>query len=172
VSAERDNETALRLAELEPGALPLPVFLEVARLTVTPVVEFMPLRTSPRGVEVLLLEREESDPVWGGLLHTPGTVVRASDSEGSFTDASARLVDGELAGTRLAGEPVFVETLLHRVRRGTELAHVYYVEVAGSPARGVFEQVASLPERVVESQRAFIVRAAACYAAALPRSAR
>ena len=83
------------LRELEPGQLPLDIFLEVAKLTVTPILEVVPLRLKSDKVQVLLFEREKSDPIWGGKLHTPGTIIRASDRGGNLEDAFKRVLGGK-----------------------------------------------------------------------------
>lgn len=159
-----DIEQAVHLlAQLEPGKLPLGIFLEIARLTVTAIVEIVPLRTSKDGkIHVLLIEREADDPVWGGMLHTPGTVVRASDNPGSNDDAFSRILDGELKGAAVS-EPVFVESILHRVKRGMEQAQIYYAEVVGEPVVGQFYDVDSLPKNIVDSQLEFISHAVSAY---------
>ena len=60
----------------------------------------VPLRLNISGnIEVLLTKREASDPVWGGMLHTPGTVMRASDQKPNNEDALSRIIDGELSDT-------------------------------------------------------------------------
>src|SRR5207248_4789571 len=67
------------LSKLQPGRLPLDVFLEVARLTVTPVIEIVPICRQDGILRVLLMKRSDDDPIWAGLWHTPGTVIRAFD---------------------------------------------------------------------------------------------
>lgn len=156
-----EQSAASYLATLTPGKLPLSIFIEVARLTVTPIIELVPLRHRETGLEVLLLERPEDDPIWAGQLHTPGTVVRASDRKGSFAEAFDRLLEGELAGAERLGDPVFVTTRFHDVQRGAELAHIYTVELAESGEAGSFYPVKALPSRLVASQKEFILEAAA-----------
>jgi len=148
------------LSQLRPGFLPQPVFIEVARLTVTPVVEVVPLRSARFGPQVLLLERDQKDPTWPGMLHTPGSVVRATDREGSYTDALSRILLDELHAIATKSNPRFVGNFLHKVRRGMESAIVYYVEIAGEPRTGDFYDISSLPPNVVDTQLGFIEAAA------------
>ncbi|MBI5466905.1 MAG: hypothetical protein HY975_01670 [Candidatus Kerfeldbacteria bacterium] len=161
-SPEDESRVVEFLHKLEPGKLPFNVFHAVAGITVTPIIEVVPLRRHNGTIEVLLFTREASDPVWGGLLHTPGTVVRASDRQGSFADAFDRILKGEMAGVSVIGQPTFVETRFHQVKRGRELAMVYWVTVAeAGHGRGSWYQVEALPATIVDTQREFIATAAA-----------
>jgi hypothetical protein len=149
-------EAAQLLSELEPGWLPEPIFQAVARLVVLPIVEVVPLRRADTGeIEILLLERRADDPVWPGMLHTPGTVVRASDSPGSFDDALGRILDDEL-GNIGASEPVWVKNILHHSGRGMEASQIYWIEVEGEPKVGTYYRSSQLPERLVQTQLDFI----------------
>lgn len=144
------------LKSLKPGVLPLELFIEFTRLVTTPVVEIVPLRLNSQGqVEVLMTVREASDPIWGGLYHTTGTVIRSTDTPGSFADAFNRLRNGELKGTQTT-EPVFVTSILRKVKRGTEVAMVHWVEVIGKPTVGEFFTVENLPENIVDTQKPLI----------------
>lgn len=144
------------LQQLTPGSLPLPVFIEVARLTVTPILEVVPLRLHDGTIEVLLLERENTDPVWGGQLHTPGTVIRASDTPGDLHDAFERITHGELGGCAFTGTPTYVETVFHQVKRGRELAMIHWIEVTGEVSVGKWYPVGGLPATIVSTQIPFI----------------
>jgi hypothetical protein len=130
---------------------------------VTPIVEIVPMRVSREGkIQVLLVEREISDPIWGGMLHTPGTVIRASDTRANNADAFERILEGELSNVP-ASKPVFVENVFHEVKRGKEQVQVYYVEVTGEPVSGRFYDADALPENVVDSQLGFISHAVASF---------
>lgn len=156
------NQVIDFLRGLKPGQLPPELFYTIASLTVTPILEIVPLRRAANGtVEVLLFKREASDPIWGGLLHTPGTVIRASDQPGTFNDAFRRLLSGEMAGINTGNQPQFVETIFHQVKRGRELAMIYWVSVAGeATGSGTWYPLTGLPDQLVDSQRSFIERAA------------
>jgi hypothetical protein len=153
--------TAARiLSKLRPGLLPLPIFLETMRLTVSSIVEVVPLRKRGDSVQVLLTKRKDDDPNWPGMFHTPGTVVRPTDEEGSYTSAFERILGGELASVELAGEPQYVGSVFHKVKRGMEDAKVFFVEVNGEPTTGTFHDVSALPDNVVDTQIDFIQMAA------------
>jgi len=157
---EEIEVAARTLSKLRPGFLPLSIFLETTRLTVSSIVEVVPLRKNGDSVQVLLTKREDDDPNWPGMLHTPGTVVRPTDEEGSYASAFGRILGGELASVELAGEPQYVDSVLHKVKRGMEDAKVFFVEVKGEPTTGEFHDVAALPDNVVDTQIDFIYRAA------------
>jgi len=151
------------LSRLQPGKIPVEVFIQIARLTVLPILEVVPVRLGQDGrPQVLLTERDASDPIWGGMLHTPGTVLRPSDVEGSNTGAFGRILKDELNGLEV-GEPVRVESIFHKVKRGTEQAEVYYVEVYGELQNGQFYDADNLPANVVDTQLDFIRNAVASY---------
>lgn len=159
-----DQKMLVRLLkQLEPGFLPYEIFEQVARLAALSIIEFVPLRTGKDGkVEVLLLERAPDDPIWPGMVHSPGTVIRPGDTEGTMYKAFERIVKDELNGTAISN-PYYVGSLLHKSRRGTEHAQIYWVEVLGEPRVGTFYPVDELPDNLVESQPKFIKLAAKSY---------
>lgn len=146
------------LAKLEPGLLPLDIFLQVARLCVTTTVEMVPLRHNlDNGKdEVLLVRRESDDPIWPNMLHIPGTVLRSTDRQGDYSDAFKRIFDGELGGVKTDGEPVFIRNAFQQVKRGRELALVHYVELSEQPPNGQFYATDELPEDLVDHQLTYI----------------
>ena len=148
------------LKELEAGFLPYEVFVQIARLVVLSIIEFVPLRLNEDGgIEVLLLSRGKDDPIWPNELHVPGTVIRPTDTEGSIYQAFDRILKDELKGTKVS-DPHYVGSNLHKSKRGLEQAQVYWVEVLGEPREGKFYPVADLPEDLMKSQRNFIKQAA------------
>jgi ADP-ribose pyrophosphatase YjhB (NUDIX family) len=140
------------LKKLEPGFLPLPIFHQVTRLTTTPIVEFVPLRQNDNKIEVLLLKRPNNDPVWPGMLHTPGTVIRATDS---LEVAFKRILTKELGGASIE-QPSFVTHILHHSGRGMELSLIYWIELTESMSDGVFYDSDEMPDLLVQSQLDFI----------------
>ncbi len=161
---EAEIETVTQiLSKLQPGRLPFTIFHEFARLGVLPIVEVVPLRLSPAGqIEILLLERDADDPVWPGQLHVPGTVVQASDTEISYSNAFSRIFQGELQ-LAAAPNPVFVQNILHHSGRGMESSQIYWAEITGTPKAGRFYDTEQLPENLVQSQLDFIPQAIAAF---------
>jgi len=150
------------LKKLEPGFLPYPVFEQVARLVALPILELVPYRMANGQLEILLLERPANDRFWPNALHTPGTVIRASDLNAQthgLEAAFTRLVRDELGDVRL-GAPQFVASLLHESKRGTEQAQVYCAELLEEPKVGKLFAVSELPENLIAQQHDFIQRVA------------
>ncbi len=166
-----DNEIkqiATALAKLRPGFLPYPIFEQIARIVALPVVEFIPLRLGQHGqIEVLLIKRSDKDPLFAGLMHTPGTVVRADDETKGETHAHTafeRLLREELAGVTVSA-PEYVGSIFHTSKRGTEQAQLFWVEVLDeNPTIGEFWPVDSLPDNIIDSQRSFIIKTAEHFA--------
>jgi hypothetical protein len=156
------TKTAHLLGQLDPGFLPYPIFEQIARLVTLPIIEFIPFRSINGEAHVLLIHRPDEDPFWPGMLHTPGTVIRATDINQISENwaAFARILHDELNDTPV-GNPHYVGSLLHKSKRGTEQAQLYWVEVvADTPKVGQFYPISNLPEGLIESQQLFIAEAA------------
>lgn len=156
------NDIARALAAYQPGFLPYPIFEQIARLVALPILEVIPLRLNRQNkVEVLLLEREPGDTLFPNMVHTPGTVIRATDNnpgDGQWQPLT-RILEDELKGAAV-GPINYVGSMLHESRRGVEQAQLYWVEVLAEPAVGVLYPVDSLPANIIESQIDFIQLAA------------
>ncbi len=145
--------------------LPFDIFHQVARLVATPIIEVVPLRTNAGKTEILLLRREVDDPVWPNQLHVPGTVVRASDTPGSFNDPLKRVLSKELHGVPTSAL-TFVKNILHHSGRGMEASQIFWVEVQGEAIEGAFYDANELPGDIVRSQLDFIPDAIAHFKSA------
>lgn len=154
------------LKKIEPGLLPLPIFLEVARLYVSCIIEIVPFYNNNGNIQVLLQEREKEDPIWGGKLHTAGTVLRANDEDNNFKSAFDRILNKELAGIEIKKEPTFVKSVFHQVARGRELALIFYVELTTNNIShlGELYDIEKLPTTIVDTQIQFIQDAAKQFA--------
>jgi hypothetical protein len=154
------QQAADLLKRFEPGFLPYPIFEQIARLVALPIVEFIPLRRSVQGIEVLLIARPDDDALWPGLLHTPGTVVRATDfgTDQKLWPPFSRIIHEELQSTDL-GAPEYVGSTLNKSKRGVEQSQLYWVEVMGVPKVGKFYPVDNLPDSLMDSQINFIQEA-------------
>lgn len=157
------TQTAELLKKLQPGVVPYTIFEQLARIAALPVVEVIPLRLNSEGaVEVLLIDRGPDDPLWPNMLHTPGTIVRATDvnsGEVHAWPAFDRIFHDELHDTPV-GPVQYIGSMLHQSKRGAEQAQLYYVEVTGEPQVGEFYPVDDLPDRLIDSQVQFIGLAA------------
>lgn len=144
------------LAKLTPGNLSLDIFNQVARLTVTPVVEIVPFYRDEGGkLKVFLLQRGENDVLWAGMYHVPGGIVLATDTPGSFSDALRRVLDSKLE-TYQPTTPKIVDTQLCKVSRGTEVAIVYTVLLSTAPDDALLFDPENLPSNIIEGQTEFI----------------
>lgn len=147
------------LKKIDPGFLPLELFIEFARLYVTPIIEIVPIRIDRRGeIRIILLKRDKSDPIWPGQLHTPGTVLRTSDKNGNLNDAFLRILKNELKLNKNIdpSKLIFVDYIYHEVLRGKELALVFLFEYSNKPARCKEYNAEKLPANLVTTQIDFI----------------
>ena len=144
----------MQLSSLEPGRLPLDIFNEIARLTVTPVLELVPFYREPSSNKVLLLQRSSKDALWPNMYHVPGTVLMATDQPGSFRDAIERaclkIKDCSYSN------PIFVSVKLYKVARGLEAAIIYATELTELPKNPLLYNYQSIPENMIEGQAEII----------------
>ncbi|MBP9699914.1 hypothetical protein KBD71_01375 [Candidatus Woesebacteria bacterium] len=148
------------LNNLTPGFFPFELFQSITRLTVSPILELIPLRTINGKVEVLMLKRPLDDPHWPGMLHTPGTYIRTTDTEITLQSAFDRLVRGELE-LQIDVQTFFVQTIFHQVNRGMELGLVYGMDLSGinNFPKGEWFPVDDLPDTSVKTQHEMIKNA-------------
>jgi len=153
------RQAADLLNQLTPGYLPEPIFVAIARLAVLTAIEFIPLRFAAdgSGVEVLLLPRPDSDPIWPGAMHTPGTIVRPTDT--TFTAAQMRLVREELGLNELPPLIANGTNLIECDRgRGVTMEFIAVMDNI-EPVQGVFYNCNDLPKNFVAELRPVIDRA-------------
>jgi hypothetical protein len=162
MNKEEENKLVSLLKKLKPGFLPYDIFVEMARIIALPIIEIVPFRIISGQVEVLLLSRGIKDEIWPNALHTPGTVILATDSEENNLGAFSRVFDDELKGTE-ATTPYYVGSRFNKSKRGAEQAQIYWVEIVGEPKAGVFYAVNDLPDSLISSQLGFISQAVDSY---------
>lgn len=151
------------LAELEPGRLPLGVFNQIARLTVTPVVEVVPIYNDNGAPRVMLYRRPDDDQHWPNQYYVPGTILNAQDQPGDLRDAFSRVL-GKL-GALETTEPVFADNILCKVARGTELALVHWTELLTRPEDDMLFDPSGLPADMIEGHNDFVIMALTSYRA-------
>ena len=152
---ENINLVASELKSLPQGLIPLPIFNEIARLAALTAIEFIPFRKNDESVEVLLFRRPADDSFWPGLLHTPGTILRSSDT--SFDDAYTRLFNDELKCKPLSVKFIDNELILNE--RGRVLLFKYLVDVTNIATGGDFYDVTALPDDVLPQHRDMMLEA-------------
>ena len=157
MNSDETIELAAQLNRYEPGFLPEPLFVSIARLAVLTAIEFIPLRRTTDGtIQVLLFERPDTDPVWPGMLHTPGTVVRPSDA--TLEDSFKRLFKDEL-GNQQAYTPLFIGTDLIHHKRGSTVTLEHLLQVDQVLGEGTFYDVDTIPDHFIPQQRLMVQRA-------------
>lgn len=140
-------------SKFRPGHLPQDVFYEVARTTVTPVIEVVPLRRGvDASVRALLFKRSASDKNWPDMHYIPGTIITANDS---LESALHRVLNGCLTNVETT-DPIFVKNTMCATKRGVEIALVYFVEVKEEPLEGSLHDILCLPEKIIEGHKDFI----------------
>jgi hypothetical protein len=157
LNPEQIVHTAQLLHQLQPGWMPWDIFKEVARITVTSVIELVPLHRGKTGLEVLMTRRPVDDVFWPNQWHTPGTILRATDTGLTLASAFNRLFTEELQDTTRVGKPTFIDTLFCTNVRGTTLALVHWVELsANAPHVGQYFPITQLPNDRVQGQEILI----------------
>lgn len=155
---DRELVTAYLLQTIPPGHVSHELFVKLKEHTVSSNVELVPLRidSETKQIEVFLTERPEDDDFWPGEWHVPGTAFVPGKNE---PDAWGKLFGEELHGIKCTS-PVFVTNHTQHVRRGTERAEIYWVEVLREPKEGQFFPIDELPENTIGHHREVIELAA------------
>lgn len=161
----KDQEKLVELlSQLEPGFLPYPVFKQLARILVMPIIEFVPVRKDKNGdVEVLLIQRSADDDIWPNEWHTPGTVVRATDLDNDVFGAFKRILHEEMGDIKVSA-PYYVGSRFYMGKRGAEMSQIYWIEVKNEPKEGKFFNINNLPKDTMHQQLNFIKEACENYA--------
>ncbi len=158
------NDEVSTLVELlnkcEVGNLNPDVFVAIDRLTVTPGVEFIPLRRVGNEIQALLIPREATDKVWPGMLHTPGSIFRPTDQ--NINDVFERLFKGEL-GLKQSANPTYVDFNYGHGKRGAGLGIEYIIELIEKPEVGEYYNVETLPDNFIPDQQDMLNRAVQAY---------
>lgn len=157
--------TAL-LGKLEPGFLPKTIFWQVARLTVTPTLELLPIWNDNGRLKVFLTQRPVDDPHWPSQWHIPGTVIRATDEPHSFATGFARVLHDELGDSfSVLKGPIEVGREFWDVTRGRELDALHYIQVTPKQGAhlaqfGEFFTLDALPADLMEHHKVLVPKIA------------
>lgn len=120
------STNVVNLSILEPGKLPLEVFNEIARLTVTPVLEL--IITDRKAV--LLNKRLSTDQYWPNQYCMPGSIIYPGGPE-----SLKEYVDKILLkiGISNSTDPRLIGIELCSTERGKEIAIIYRIDVNSIP---------------------------------------
>lgn len=160
VSDEEIKTAANILKKLDKGFLPREIFYEIAERFVIPTIELAILRRKDGILEILLTQRPLDDRYWPGEWHIPGSIVRATDTPGTYESVFNRIMDDELAGkVALAAEPEHAFTIFQTIRRGAEVDQMYVVKATTKcavPDDGQFFDVTNLPDALMDQYPAMM----------------
>jgi hypothetical protein len=134
------------------------VFSAVAEKFVLSSVHLIVWRKKGHEIQVLLTQRDSSDPNWANLWHIPGTIIRRSDDFGNpigSGDPIKRLEQTEIL-TKLSSAPKLLFSRRISDVRGDEITYVYSGMISENvPPCGKFFDVDRLP-LMVNSNRILI----------------
>lgn len=111
----------LSLDNITPGKIPEQLFYQIARLTVTPVVEL--LITDNNSSVIILKKRSQTDKYWPGQYCIPGRIISAN-----FNGSVPDIADNIMADMKLKDYTMRLAGIeLVNTNRGKELAIIYNV---------------------------------------------
>ncbi len=135
LTPEEDRQLVSLLSKWKGGKISTPVFTELARIIPQPIIEVVLFRENDGVLETLLIPRPKDDIVWPGMVHTPGTALRASDygraDNNPVKRAFERIQHGELH-CEFADTPIFAGRLHRDGDRGPEVVEVYVADLGES----------------------------------------
>ncbi len=104
----------------------------LAEIVPATAIETIIFRKRNNIIEVLLLKRDEHDPIWPGMLNCPGKLLRRSDFYRDDNDplngALERIQKDEL-GCRFLSRPKFVDIIFLKNRRGPVTILCYLAKI-------------------------------------------
>jgi len=127
------------ISRLPKGYLPFPLFVAVTSKVVTPTLELVILHEIDGVMHVVLTRRPDDDTYWPGEWHVPGTVIRSTDTVGTFESCFERIIHDELKGSVEISTPEFVGVKFWDIKRGREVDQIFCVNAAS---------VAELPDDI------------------------
>lgn len=159
------NQTSMSLLTYKgKGWIDPEIFNSITQIWPSIVFEIVPLRKKENKIEIFLLKRDENDPIWPNMLHTPGTVIRTTDDKGWFGSSDLkspfkRLLEKELNLQNFDLNKInFVGTIIHNSERGMECSFIHWIELDENfeSGSGRFYDINELPDTFVKSQNDFI----------------
>jgi hypothetical protein len=154
---ETEMDLAMNVLDRLPSdeGFPPRLFLWICERTNATAYELVVGRVNPEGgLEVLLTERPDKDPVWPGELHCPGTMALKDQS---LAAAHNRLLNNELPEANIKAL-YSVKTDIIPTRRGQEHAAVYLAYVDYNPDDPyTFHPVDNLPENTIDHHRDHVI---------------
>ncbi|MFH2108933.1 MAG: hypothetical protein ABII16_00520 [Patescibacteria group bacterium] len=146
--SETEEKKLVSLLDKVGPKMPTPVYNAVAAKFVLVAIETVILRRKQGKVEVFLAKRPPTDAYYPNMLHSPGTILRASDRPGSYQDAFERVQKNEL-GVSFVSLPEFIGSHYFHTSRGPENALAFICKIDQEPKVGKFYNTSNLPENLV-----------------------
>lgn len=130
LTPEQDAQLVSLLRMWGGGRISDIVFTQLAAMIPQPIVEVVVFRDGSE-LETLLIPRPKGDIVWPGMLHTPGTALRASDykrPDGTPLNGAFERIEREI-DNQLAHPPTYAGRLHRMSGRGPDVTEVYITEL-------------------------------------------
>jgi hypothetical protein len=126
------EEVTRFMSLLEPGREPEGVWLQGLRLHAVATFEAIPYRITDGKIQVYMIKRPATDPLFSNTFHTPGTMCSGSDN--TLEDAFQRLKTDELSELKI-DNPEQIEAFYRVSPRGNEAVFMHLVKVfeGGNP---------------------------------------
>ena len=163
LSKSEQKQLVHLLNKLEPGFFPSEIFYALARLIVTATYLVVPLYFDKELEElyVHLIQKEDDDPHWSGLLHIPGKIILPTDK--SIDDVYSRLYQEEVKGLDILNGPIFCGYVFDKIPRGKEVSIINYVMLKSKPNFGELHKTSDLPKNIVSTEIKRVVMATEKY---------
>lgn len=128
-----DDELAISiLNKWTGGPLSIGLFTVLAKITPQYCIETVVMRMHNSKIQCLLVTRDSADPVWPGMIHSPGSALRAADydrrDKNPLMGPVERVQNNEIM-LKFIGDPEFVGMDYYRTRRGPEVVHIFLAQV-------------------------------------------
>lgn len=143
------------LGSIEAGYYPQSVFEEFCRLNTVCAIEIVPF-TKVRGrLHVLMLKRPQSDIHWPGMWHTPGAIIRPTDT---LKNTIYRVLKEEIGVHNAYKKLIDIGPVQLHTKRGNCVGLCYAVMLDKSHNCMSFS-VTNLPDNVIGYQKDLIKKA-------------
>lgn len=157
ITEQEAEKMAGMLSKFDRGFYPFPVFVEFCRLNKLSAIEIVPLvQFEPGNPKILLIKREDNDRFWPGQYHTPGCIVRPTDS---LEDAKNRVIVEEMQSPVVVIPPVLVTVADHNTERWDNLMILHWMLIEEPGVVGELFEYKRLPKNIVKSQLSLIYTA-------------
>lgn len=147
------------LQSIDPSGPYSPEFYgAIARLVPSVAIEAVVLRERDGRIEVFLTRRSPQDVAYSGMLHSPGSILRAGEKP---VDVMHRI--GEQDYHVSVSDFVYVDEDFYQEKRGWFDSRIYLVKLKDEPVGGEWVSVDALPCDVVNHHIQWVIPKAVAY---------